>query len=91
MANIEIKGANTFPTLHFSRGGTAVRLQAAVRTSERVSTRTSQLFIEWLIYVGFIWCILKAQGGTGKRKMVYVTAINWDPLSFLSEYTKSHG
>lgn len=29
---------------------------------------------------GFIWCILKALGGKGEPRMVYVTAINWDPL-----------
>lgn len=39
---------------------------------------------------GFIRCILKALGGTGKRKMVYVTAINWGPRSlFLPEYTQT--
>lgn len=49
MANIEITGANTLPTLRFSWDGSP--LQAARHTSERVSARKSQLFIERLIYV----------------------------------------
>lgn len=88
VANKEIKGANAFPTLHFSWGwqtsaGGGAHFWKSV--SEDVS------IIHWVADLcGFIWCILKTSGGTWKRKMVYVTAINWGPLlPFLSEYTNS--
>lgn len=85
MANTEIKGANTFPTLHFS-GGTADHRGAHIWKSvnEDVS------IIHWVADLcGFTWCILKALGGAGKRKLLYVTAINWGPLSLSFKRTQT--
>ena len=88
MSNIEIKGANTFPTLHFS-GGLQTIAGSGAHFWKSVSEDVS--IIHWVADLcGFIRCILKALRGTGKRKMVYVTAINWGPLSlFLPEYTQT--
>lgn len=66
MADLEIKGANTFPTLHSSWGWRPVASRSA-HIWDSVSEDVS-IIHRGADLCGFIWSILKALGGTGKQK-----------------------